>query len=277
MPSKPTKSCLVSHLSEVVTAELGLPELPLPEELIWASERGTSLPPTSYMLPEVVIASRLYLRTEILKLEEHARSKDLMTSISESDLPKLGLPNLPSDHPSTFESPANSAIRKPKCDDKRLLETSTGTTKFSALYHYGVDDAALNKVLAVTAFLIDRMPSQSAVDCLMDMPMWMRNIFLARHGVSSIIGVLLAARLEDSGEPSILSSDGTIAALNKVGPEAVSFAKNLPLPKMDTGSSPLGRLTTSHVRRQNGISIKNPNIVVEQTPRIGRLKSASLL
>jgi hypothetical protein len=121
------------------------------------------------------------------------------------------------------------------------------------------------------------MPSQNAVDCLMDMPVWMRTIFLARHGVSNMLGVLLAARLEASGEPSILSSDGTISALNRVGPEAVSFAKDLALPKMDTLSSPLARLTTSHIRRQNGISIKNPNIVVEQTPRLGRLKSASLL
>jgi hypothetical protein len=229
------------------------------------------------MLPEVVIASRLYLRAEILKIAEQASSKDLKTPISESDLPKLGLPNLPSDNPSKSESAANSTIKNPKSDDERRLEISTEATRFSALYHYGVDDTALNKVLAATALLIDRMPSQSAVDCLMDMPVWMRNIFLARHGVSSIIGVLLAARLEDSGEPSILSQDGTIAALNKVGPEAVSFAKNLSLPKMDTRSSPLARLTTSHVRRQNGISIKNPNIIVEQTPRMGRLKSASFL
>jgi hypothetical protein len=200
-----------------------------------------------------------------------------MTPISESDLLKLGLPRLPSDNPSRSESSANSTIKKPKGDDERRLETSTEATRFSALYHYGVDDAALNKVLAATALLIDRMPSQSAVDCLMDMPVWMRNIFLARHGVSNILGLLLAARLEDSGEPSILSRDGTIAALNKVGPEAVSFAKDLALPNMDMRSSPLARLTTSHVRRQNGISIKNPNIVVEQTPRIGRLKSASLL
>lgn len=277
MPSQPTNSCFVNHLSEVVAGELGLPELPLPEELFWASRRGTNLPPTSYMLPEVVIASRLYLRTEIRRLSEQAKIKDLKTPISKSDLPKLGLPNLPSDYPSSSESVANSTIKKPKGDDERRLETSAEASKFSALYHYGVDDAALNKVLAATALLIDRMPSQSAVDCLMDMPVWMRNIFLARHGVSSIIGVLLAARLEDSGEPSILSSDGTIAALNKVGPEATTFAKNLALPKMDTRGSPLERLTTSHVRRQNGISIKNPNIIVEQTPRMSRLKSAFIL
>lgn len=277
MPSQPTKSCFVSHLSELVTGELGLPELPLPEELFWASKRGTNLPPASYMLPEVVIASRLYLRAKILKLAERPSSKDLITPISKSDLPKLGLPNLPSDYRSRAEALANSIIKEPKPDDERLFEASAEATRFSALYHYGVDDTALNKVLAATALLIDRMPSQSAVDCLMDMPVWMRNIFLARHGVSSIIGVLLAARLEDSGETSILSKDGTIAALNKVGPEAVSFAKNLSLPKMDTRSSPLARLTTSQVRRQNGISIKNPNIVVEQTPRRGRLKSASFL
>jgi hypothetical protein len=277
MRSQPAKSCFVNHLSGLVTGEPGLPELPLPEELFWASKGGTNLPPTSYMLPEVVMASRLYLRTEILKLLEQARTKDLMTQISESDLPKIGLPNLPSEYPPRSESLANSTIKKLHSNDKRLFETSTEATKFSALYHYGVDDTALNKLLAATASLIDQMPSQSAVDCLMDMPVWMRNIFLARHGVSNMIGVLLAARLEDSGEPSILSSDGTIAALNKVGPEAVSFAMNLALPKMDTRSSPLARLTTSHVRRQTGISIKNPNIVVEQTPRIGRLKSASLL
>ena len=276
MPSQRAKSCFVNQLPELVASELGLPELPLPEELFWASKCGTSLPPTSYMLPEAVIASRLYLKTETRKLSTQARSKGLMTSISESDLPKLGLPNLPNVYRAGADSPANS-IEKLGREEKQLCEKRTEQPCFSALYHYGVDDAALNKVLAATALLIDRMPSQSAVDCLMDMPVWMRNIFLARHGVSNIIGMLLVARLEDSGEQSILSSDGTISALNKVGPEAVSFAKDLALPKMDTRSSPLDRLTTSHVKRQNGISIKNPNIIVEQSPRTGRLKSASLL
>ncbi len=277
MSSQPPKTPIVSHLSGLVAGEIGLPELPLPEEVLWASRRETSLPPTTYMLPEVVIASRIYLKFEFRKLSEQARSKKVRTPVLESELSKIGLPALPGNTTTRSKGPENSFNNAASCNDKLTLKSDAETTKFSALYHYGVDDAALNKVLTATALLIDRMPSQSAVDCLMDMPVWMRTIFLARHGVSTVIGLLLSARLENSGESSFISSDGSVVALNKVAPEAVSFAKDLDLPKMDTRNSLLTRLTTNHTRRQNGISIKNPNIVVEQTPRLSQLKSASLI
>lgn len=275
MSSQPPKTPIVSHLSGLAAGEIGLPELPLPEEILWASRRETSLPPTTYMLPEVVIASRIYLKSEFRKISEQASSKKVRTPVLESELSKLGLPVLPGNATAISKCPANSFDNAARCNDKQTFKSDAEATNFSALYHYGVDDAALNKVLTATALLIDRMPSQSAVDCLMDMPVWMRTIFLARHGVSNVIGLLLSARLEDSGESSLLSSDGSVIALNKVAPEAVSFAKDLALPKMDTRNSLLTRLTTNHTRRQNGISIKNPNIVVEQTPRLSRRKSAS--
>jgi hypothetical protein len=261
----------------MVAGDIGLPELPLAEELFWASKHQTNLPPTNYMLPDVVIASRLYLKSQIKALSAQSQTMCIPTPILASDLRKLGLPNLPMGPVTNPNILDNPSFKKPLHNDDHQIKSDSSANKFSALYHYGVDDAALNKVLAATALLIDRMPSQSAVDCLMDMPAWMRNIFLARHGVSNVIGVLLAARLEDSGDESLLSRDGIIAAHNKVGPETASFAKGLVLPQLDMRSSPLTRLTTSHVRRQNGISIKNPNIVVDQAPRIGRLKAASLL
>lgn len=277
MSTQTTKSSFVSHQSELIDGEISLPELPLPEELLWASMCQTGLPPTSHMRPEVVIASRLDLMVEISNPTEQHQPKVPITHILESELPGLGLPNLPIEAITSPQVIDKTSGQKLPDGDNCQFELKTESSKFSPSYHYGVDDATLNRVLAATALLIDRMPSQTAVDCLMDMPEWMRNIFLARHGVSSVIGVLLAARLEDSGDVSILASDGTIAAHNKVGPEAVSFAKDLVLPKMDMRSSSLTRLTTSQSRRKNGISIKNPNIVIEQTPRVGRLKVATLI
>jgi hypothetical protein len=196
----------------------------------------------------------------------NAPSVDAMVSLDE--LEKIGLPELPgvstilgdTDNDGASDPSTKDQETKPRAISSKVRKKSGST-------QYANDHVALNKVLAATAALMDRMPSESAVDCLVEMPSWMRNIFIARHGVPRLIGIMLAKRLEAAGEAGIIGLDGEIMVHNTQGPVEISQEKldfSSVLPK---SQSPLDRLTHQiRMKKRFGVKISNTNHSVNQIP-----------
>jgi hypothetical protein len=176
----------------------------------------------------------------------------------------LGLPKLP-----TLQS-----VKPPKKSKESTEKSVTSqiakklSSSFSAPDYYGADEAALSKLLNTTAVLIERIPTQSAADILMDMPSWMRTIFLARHGIPRVVGVLLATRIAEAGESTILSRDGIVEAHNVIAPERKVLDCKIAISREELAGSGLNRLTAPRRGSKAAVTIKNPNLNVQQNPRV---------
>jgi len=239
-----------------------LPLDPLPQEIAWASIKSTELPPIDRM-PSAETVSDRFAFVQSFKMDKKSTNSPVARIVQADDMNRLGLPAIPQLVPSETKE-----IKGAICDEPvdSTAKANQGIKTFSILQHYGLNDLSLNKILATTAQLMDKMATQTAADCLMDMPSWMRNIYLARHGVPRLVGILLASRLEDAGESSVLASDGTVEAHNVVAPERAILDSYRELKGMVSSSSQLCRLTAGNKLRRPGVKIKNPNTQVSQFP-----------
>ena len=227
----------------------GLPAVPTAEEMFWAEAQNLALPSPERIAARHFVSRRLTLPKPAINLDE---------------LLSLGLPALPADMQENPPKKTNAAAKKSKKHES-LNKTSAN---FSAADYYGKDEAALSKLLRTTAILIEKIPSQSAADILMDMPSWMRTIFLARHGIPRVVGVLLATRIEEAGESTILSRDGIVEAHNVIAPERKVLDCKIGISREELAGSGLNRLTAPRRGSKPAVTIKNPNLNVQQNPRI---------
>jgi len=227
----------------------GLPAVPTAEEMLWTEAQSLALPSPERIAARHFIARRLILPKPVINLDE---------------LLPLGLPALPAGMQEKSPKKTNAAAKKSK-NHRSQNETSES---FSAADYYGKDEAALSKLLKTTAILIEKIPSQSAADILMDMPSWMRTIFLARHGIPRVVGVLLATRIEEAGESTILSRDGIVEAHNVIAPERKVLDCKIGISREELAESRLNRFTAPRRGSKPAVTIKNPNLNVQQNPRI---------
>ena len=134
--------------------------------------------------------------------------------------------------------------------------------EFSAIAYYGCDAGVYKRILAATATVLAKLPSQRATDIIMDMPAWQRDDFLATQNVSPLIIAMLDARLEDSPIKSWPYRDQeTEMRLAAATPDLrhAVFLDKLPI---RSGTDPLDRLTISRAKvpppmKRKGIAILN--------------------
>lgn len=248
-----------------------LPELPRQDELMWGESSSFSLPPINCMPSRSVITKRLESQThKNLVSSKFVSGQNL--SLSEISLSALGLPDLPKPLFSATlpenggDVASENGIQRSFDSEPTHSEGFRNPSKKLAMAQYGTDDAALNRVLAATSQLLERMPTQSAVDCLIEMPVWMRNIFLARHGVTRIVGVMLSARLDAAGETSIVGPDGELSVHNIPGPVVETLSGYQLTSDGAKRESLLDQLVMVKKTRNIGVKIKNKNMVIQQTP-----------
>jgi hypothetical protein len=96
----------------------------------------------------------------------------------------------------------------------------------------------------------------------------MRTIFLARHGIPRVVGILLATRIEEAGESTILSRDGIVEAHNVIAPERQVLDCKIGISREELAGSGLNRLTAPRRGSKLAVTIKNPNLNVQQNPRV---------
>jgi hypothetical protein len=248
-----------------------LPDLPLQDEINWSSSKSFSVPPINCMLNSAIISVRLkcQARKSDISLESIAGNR---SKISTENLFSLGLPSLPkklsddmsrSDH---LEVASFTSAESANPSDKNALGYSSDNHNCTSMSQYGNDEKALGRVLAATSLLIERMSTQSAVDCLIEMPVWMRNIFIARFGVSRVVGVMLASRLDAAGETTLVDSDGEVSVHNIPGPLHETLSEY----QLSSGGakreSALDQLVMIRKTRNIGIKIKNNNKLIHQMP-----------
>jgi hypothetical protein len=248
-----------------------LPDLPRIDEMNFIEVSDFALPPINRIAFVGVIKQRRYAHAQgnqtLSKHKEYAAA-----IISESSLNTIGLPSLPKAQADlnlsenvNIGTPTNVSQYMDHQEHNQLTGADRPSQSF-AMAQYGTDDAALNRVLSATSELIDRMSTQSAVDCLIEMPVWMRNIFLARFGVSRVVGVMLSARLDAAGEISIVGSDGELSVHNIPGPVLETLSgwqlANERLPR----ESLLDQLVMVKKTRNCGVKIKNNNPIILQEP-----------
>ncbi len=252
-------------------AQAELPDLPLQDEINWSGSKSFSVPPINCMVNSAIISVRL--KSQALKnyvsLESIASTG---SNISTENLFSLGLPNLPkklsddmslSDH---LEVASFTSAESANPSDKNTFGYSQDNQKCTFTSQYGTDEKALGRVLAATSILIERMSTQSAADCLIEMPVWMRNIFIARFGVSRVVGVMLASRLDAAGETSLVGADGEVSVHNIPGPLFETLSEY----QLSSGGfkreSALDQLVMIRKTRNIGVKIKNNNKIIHQMP-----------
>ena len=248
-----------------------LPALPLQDEINWSGSKSFSVPPINCMLNSAIISARLKSQAQKndISLDSIAGTR---SNISTENLCSLGLPNLPkklsndmsrSDH---LEVASLTSAKSATPSDKITFGYSQDNQKCTFMSQYGTDEKALGRVLAATSLLIERMSTQSAVDCLIEMPVWMRNIFIARFGVSRVVGVMLASRLDAAGETSLVGSDGEVSVLNIPR----QLYETLSEYQLSSGGSKressLDQLVMIRKTRNIGVKIKNTNKIIQQIP-----------
>ena len=248
-----------------------LPDLPRTDEMKWVEVSGFSLPPINRMASVGITKQRI----DAQAWENQTSSKhkeDTAGAIPESSLTAMGLPSLPKSLAGVIRS-ENGNVGTPKSVSQSVghqelnqLDSPDQPSKSFAMAQYGADDAALNRVLSATSELIDRMSTQSAVDCLIEMPVWMRNIFLARFGVSRVVGVMLSARLDAAGETSIVGPDGELSVHNIPGPGFETLSGYQLANEALQRESLLDQLVMVKKTRNCGVKIKNNNSIIQQVP-----------
>lgn len=247
----------------------GLPVLPNHQEISWGSEQSVSLPPTSRMTCLSIVESRLAIHGQRRLNPNSAREKN-GTQISIESLIDLGLPRVPVITKASIDPYDTIGHEKVDCDQPHCGETkaveSLSSRGSNFLAQYGSDDAALARVLSATATLIERMSTQSAVDCLMEMPAWMRNTYLARHGVSRIIGLMLSSRLSDAGEASFLSEDGAVLVQNTPAEVDLKLGLEATITKSLKADSRLNTLVLSLKNTRPGVKLKKNRGTIEISP-----------
>jgi hypothetical protein len=252
-------------------AKAELPDFPLQDEINWSGSQSFSVPPINCMLNSAIISARLKTQAQknTICFDSIANSR---SSISAENLPGLGLPNLPQkllddmnrfDH-LNVESVTSQASSNPSVKNK--IEYCNDNQSCTAMSQYGTDEKALGRVLAATSLLLERMSTQSAVDCLIEMPVWMRNIFIARFGVSRVVGVMLASRLDAAGETSLVGSDGEVSVHNIPGPLHETLSEYQLVYDGSQRESALDQLVMIRKTRNIGVKIKNNNKLIHQMP-----------
>jgi hypothetical protein len=252
-------------------AKAELPALPLQDELNWSGSQSFSVPPINCMLNSTIISARLKSQAQknAICVDSKANSR---FSISAENLTSLGLPNLPKNlleemnrfDPLNVKSVTSQESANPS--DKNKIEYSNDNQRCTAMSQYGTDEKALGRVLVATSLLIERMSTQSAVDCLIEMPVWMRNIFIARFGVSRVVGVMLASRLDAAGETSLVGPDGEASVHNIPGPLSETLSEYQLVSDGSQRESALDQLVMVRKTRNIGVKIKNNNKIIHQMP-----------
>lgn len=252
-------------------AKAELPDLPLEDEISWSGSQSFSVPPINCMLNSAIISARL--RSQARKNESFLESKvTTRSNISPENLLGLGLPNLPKELSDDMTRLDNLNVGSTTSSEtvhptgKNKFQHPNDHQKCSALSQYGTDEKSLGRVLAATSLLIERMSTQSAVDCLIEMPIWMRNIFIARFGVSRVVGVMLASRLDAAGETSLVDQDGEVSVHNIPGPQYETLSEYQLVSDGSKRESALDQLVLIRKTRNIGVKIKNNHKIIHQMP-----------
>lgn len=248
---------------------LDLPVLPCQQEISWGLGQYISLPPTSRMTDLSVVKSRLAIHDQ-RQIEANLAREMNCLQVSMECLIDLGLPSVPVSTETSIDPYESTDQQKIDCDQPNCQETRSvdplGSRSSNFLAQYGSDDAALARVLSATSMLIERMSTQSAVDCLMEMPAWMRNTYLARHGVSRIIGLMLSSRLSDAGEASFLSEDGAVLVQNTPAKVDLKLGLETAIAKSLKADSRLDGLVLSLKNTRPGVKLKKHRGTIEISP-----------
>lgn len=231
--------------------DVGLPPLPSAHpHVISNRDINIELPPLpKYFRNELspVLNFDMVSRPEVSAFQ----NCEIKGSISDKTMEGLGLPRLPSFILSQFPS---SNISKSDFISGRGISSNVRSVK-SLSEIYASDNSHLNRLLEVTSLLIDRMPPTVATDCLVEMPNWMRHIYLSRHGISRVIGLMLATRLEAAGQTSLVNNDGFVEVHTVLAPSNTSFNAGNFLNALQGRNCSLNRLTASARNRSRGIVI----------------------
>ena len=171
--------------------------------------------------------------------------------VSNPMLEHLGLPKLPVGFMTQLIATSTS-VGSPNKSSHNSLRAVRSISEL-----YAGDNSHLNRVLEVTSMLIDRMPPTVATDCLVEMPGWMRNIYLARHGVSRVLGLMLAERLNAAGEGSLVDSDGFVEIHTVQGPHCFQIGSSILTNSANGRNCSLKRLTVNAKSRSRGIIISS--------------------
>lgn len=247
----------------------GLPVLPNHQEIAWGLVQSISLPPTSSMNCLSLVESRLAIHDQRSREPNLAREMN-GSQISIECLIDLGLPSVPvitttSIDPDDSIDQRKKDPAKTNCTETSLIDDSS-SRRSNFLAQYGSDDAALARVLSATSMLIERMSTQSAVDCLIEMPAWMRNTYLARHGVSRIIGLMLSSRLSDAGEASFLSDDGDVLVQNSPAQVDLKLGLDSAISKSLKADSRLDGLVLSIRNTRAGVKLRKNSGLITVSP-----------